>query len=309
MRAVAVGAAHVTMLCGPQGAPAADLLPGIDRVRVWAAPWVTETARPIDDALLAEFRALIAEEQPDEAVVLTSFHQSPLPLALLLRLAGVPRVSGASVDHPGSLLHVDVKKLGNVPDGGGWRYLGRQRGNRNRAATAARTGQRSAGRGALVGTAYVHTVIDDHSRVAYAEVHDDETAATAIGVLRRAVFVKEQGVPEALEWDEHDATALHVVALNGLGRAVATARLVAQAPGVGRVGRMAVDRALRGGGHGATVLRALEEAARARGDHDIVLHAQRSAQSFYAALGYVPHGEPFEEAGIALDPPSGATAA
>ncbi|MBO9048655.1 glycosyltransferase family 9 protein [Curtobacterium flaccumfaciens pv. flaccumfaciens] len=116
VRAVAAGAAHVTMLCGPQGAPAADLLPGIDWVRVWAAPWVTETARPIDDALLAEFRALIAEEQPDEAVVLTSFHQSPLPLALLLRLAGVPRVSGASVDHPGSLLDVRLRPGEDLPE-------------------------------------------------------------------------------------------------------------------------------------------------------------------------------------------------
>ncbi|MCS6546735.1 glycosyltransferase family 9 protein [Curtobacterium flaccumfaciens pv. flaccumfaciens] len=116
VRAVAAGAAHVTMLCGPQGAPAADLLPGIDRVRVWAAPWVTETARPIDDALLAEFRALIAEEQPDQAVVLTSFHQSPLPLALLLRLAGVPRVSGASVDHPGSLLDVRLRPGEDLPE-------------------------------------------------------------------------------------------------------------------------------------------------------------------------------------------------
>ncbi|WP_092387163.1 glycosyltransferase family 9 protein [Curtobacterium sp. YR515] len=116
VRAVAAGASHVTMLCGPQGAPAADLLPGVDRVRVWAAPWVTETARPIDDALLADFRALVAEEAPDEAVVLTSFHQSPLPVALLLRLAGVRRVSGASVDHPGSLLDVRLRPGEDLPE-------------------------------------------------------------------------------------------------------------------------------------------------------------------------------------------------
>ncbi|RZM02600.1 MAG: GNAT family N-acetyltransferase, partial [Variovorax sp.] len=65
------------------------------------------------------------------------------------------------------------------------------------------------------------------------------------------------------------------------------------------VGRMAVDRALRGGGHGTAMLRALEAAARARGDREIVLHAQRGAQAFYARQGYAPHGEPFEEAGIA----------
>jgi transposase InsO family protein len=110
----------------------------------------------------------------------------------LNRLSHVDRVTGDPVrryehSHPGSLLHVDVKKLGNVPDGGGWRYLGRQQGLKHRAATAARTGKRGYAGDAKVGTAYVHTVIDDHSRVAYAEVHDDETAATATAVLRRAV--------------------------------------------------------------------------------------------------------------------------
>lgn len=116
VRAVAAGASHVTLLCGPQGAPAGRLLPGVDSLRTWAAPWVTETARPIDDAVVDEFRALVAEERPDEAVVLTSFHQSPLPLALLLRLAGVRRVSGASVDHPGSLLDVRLRPGEDLPE-------------------------------------------------------------------------------------------------------------------------------------------------------------------------------------------------
>ncbi|WP_159931038.1 MULTISPECIES: IS481 family transposase, partial [Nocardia] len=87
--------------------------------------------------------------------------------------------------HAGSLIHVDVKKLGNIPAGGGWRFVGRVNGRRNRAATPGIT--RSRHRNPLLGTAFVHTVIDDHSRVAYAEIHDDETAETAIGVLRRAV--------------------------------------------------------------------------------------------------------------------------
>jgi len=86
---------------------------------------------------------------------------------------------------PGSLIHVDVKKLGNIPDGGGWRYVGRQQGSKNRNATA--TQRRSPHYNPIIGTAYVHTVIDDHSRVAYAEIHNDETAATAVGVLQRAV--------------------------------------------------------------------------------------------------------------------------
>ncbi len=108
----------------------------------------------------------------------------------LNRLSHVDRATGEPVRryehaYPGSLLHVDVKKLGNVPDGGGWRYVGRQQGGKNRAATPGKP--RSKGRDVLIGTAYVHTVIDDHSRVAYAEVHDDETGPTAVAVLRRAV--------------------------------------------------------------------------------------------------------------------------
>jgi transposase InsO family protein len=87
---------------------------------------------------------------------------------------------------PGALIHVDVKKLGNIPDGGGWRYVGRAQGYRNRSATAKKTGKRGYAGDLTVGTCFVHTVIDDYSRVAYAEIHDDEKAATAIAVLRRA---------------------------------------------------------------------------------------------------------------------------
>jgi transposase InsO family protein len=110
----------------------------------------------------------------------------------LNRLTHVDRATGEPIrryehEHPGSLIHVDVKKLGNIPDGGGWRYLGRRQGDQNRIATKARTGAQNSHHNAKVGTAYVHTVIDDHSRVAYAEIHDDETAVTAVGVLYRAV--------------------------------------------------------------------------------------------------------------------------
>ena len=82
-------------------------------------------------------------------------------------------------------MHVDVKKLGNIPDGGGWRYVVRQQGEKNRAATPGKP--RNKYRDPLMGKAYVHTVIDDHARVAYAEIHDDETALTATAVLVRAV--------------------------------------------------------------------------------------------------------------------------
>jgi transposase InsO family protein len=111
----------------------------------------------------------------------------------LNRLNRIDRVTGEQLrryehDHPGSLIHVDVTKFGNIPDGGGWRYTGRAQGKRNRAATVARTGApRSALGDPLLGRGFVHTVIDDHSRVAYAEICADEKAATAIGVLERAV--------------------------------------------------------------------------------------------------------------------------
>jgi transposase InsO family protein len=117
------------------------------------------------------------------------------------RLSRIDRVTGEPLrryehDHPGSLIHVDVTKFGNIPDGGGWRYVGKQQGDRNRAATVERTGApRSKTHGPLVGTAYLHTVIDDHSRVAYLEVCSDERAATAVRVLERAVaWFAERGV-------------------------------------------------------------------------------------------------------------------
>jgi YbgC/YbaW family acyl-CoA thioester hydrolase len=116
--------------------------------------------------------------------------------------------------------------------------------------------------------------------------------------LRRAVFVGEQGIPESEEWDAADATALHAVAINALGQAVGTGRLLAAEPGVGKIGRMAVHRALRGTGVGARVLAALIEAARTRGDHTLRLSAQRTAMGFYQRQGWQCVGEPYDEVGI-----------
>ena len=111
------------------------------------------------------------------------------------------RVRRCEWEHPGDLLHIDVKKLGNIPDGSGWRLVGRSQGQRNRTATA------PSGRGKdgtkNYGHAYVPTVVDDHSRVAYAEIHNDELAVTAAGVLRRAVpwFAARGGVVERVLTD------------------------------------------------------------------------------------------------------------
>jgi transposase InsO family protein len=102
----------------------------------------------------------------------------------LNRLSHIDRRTGEPIrryehKYAGSLIHVDVKKLGNIPDGGGWRFLGRAQGNRNRH-------RHHHARSPQIGTAFLHTVIDDHSRVAYVEIHNDEGKDTAIAVLRRA---------------------------------------------------------------------------------------------------------------------------
>lgn len=116
--------------------------------------------------------------------------------------------------------------------------------------------------------------------------------------LRQEVFVEEQHIPVLLEWDESDAAALHAVAYNGLDQPVATGRLLAQAQGTGKVGRMAVKRVLRGSELGRDILRVLLDAAAQRGDAEILLHAQRSAQPFYEKSGFTVRGDPFDEAGI-----------
>jgi YbgC/YbaW family acyl-CoA thioester hydrolase len=130
------------------------------------------------------------------------------------------------------------------------------------------------------------------------ETGDWAALGEGAGALRRAVFIEEQNIPESLEWDENDAVVLHAVARNRLGQVIATGRLLHAEDGVSHIGRMAVHRNLRSGGHGAAVVRVLEEAAKARGDREVALNAQRSAERFYARLGYAVHGEGFEEAGI-----------
>jgi transposase InsO family protein len=116
------------------------------------------------------------------------------------RLSHIDRVTGEPARRyersvPGELIHVDVTKFGNIPDRGGWRFVGIEQGWANRRATRDRTGIRSRKYQPKVGTCFVHTVIDDYTRLAYAECHDDEKAITAAGVLYRAVaWFAERGV-------------------------------------------------------------------------------------------------------------------
>jgi ADP-heptose:LPS heptosyltransferase len=114
IRAVAAGADHVTLLCGPRGAAAAALLPGVDAVIVRRAEWIDPDAPPPDRADLDAYIDAIAAVRADAAAVLTSFHQSPLPSAFVLRLAGVSRIAAISEDFPGSLLDHRLPDPGDV---------------------------------------------------------------------------------------------------------------------------------------------------------------------------------------------------
>lgn len=106
VRAVAAGAGRVTLLCGPRGRAAAELLPGVDQVVVEHAAWIDAQPERITRKAMDSLVDRLTDLEVDQAAILTSFHQSPLPLALLLRMAGVPIIAAVSVDYPGSLLDV-----------------------------------------------------------------------------------------------------------------------------------------------------------------------------------------------------------
>jgi YbgC/YbaW family acyl-CoA thioester hydrolase len=118
------------------------------------------------------------------------------------------------------------------------------------------------------------------------------------GAIRSAVFIEEQKIPAEMEWDEADEGCVHAVAVNRFGFPLATGRLLQHVPGVAKIGRMAVVQAMRGSRVGRSVLDALMQAARERGDHEALLHAQMSAAPFYLRSGFSVRGEPFDEAGI-----------
>lgn len=116
--------------------------------------------------------------------------------------------------------------------------------------------------------------------------------------IREEVFIREQQIPADMERDEADAGCVHAVAYNLLGAVVGTGRLLAHAPGVAKIGRMAVRQAVRGSGVGRALLASLLQAAQDRGDHEVMLHAQHSAVAFYRSAGFSSRGPEFEEAGI-----------
>jgi ADP-heptose:LPS heptosyltransferase len=109
VRAVAAAGAQVTVLCSTRGRPAAQLLPGVHATRVFDAPWILADSPPVRTGDLVRITAALRAARYDEAIVLTSHHQCPLPLALLLRLAGVPRIAAVSEEYPGGLLDLRIR--------------------------------------------------------------------------------------------------------------------------------------------------------------------------------------------------------
>ena len=140
---------------------------------------------------------------------------------------------------------------------------------------------------------------------------DIAVAATAedmetVHAIRREVFVDEQNVPEEEEWDELDATSVHLLARDPDGTPLGTGRLIhgPQAlaltgrEGAVLLGRLAVLKRARGTGLGVALVRAIEDEGRARGATELELHSQVHALGFYARLGYVAEGPEYLDGGI-----------
>src|SRR5258707_617574 len=121
-----------------------------------------------------------------------------------------------------------------------------------------------------------------------------EQARAHASRIRFRVFVEEQGVPREIELDAHDAQCIHAVAFDERGTAVGTGRLLPDA----HIGRMAVLEERRRHGIGSLPLNRLIDAARERGDKEVLLSAQIHAVAFYRSHGFETAGEIYEEAGI-----------
>ena len=132
----------------------------------------------------------------------------------------------------------------------------------------------------------------------YIEIGEWALMQAPAQAVRSAVFVLEQGIAPEDEWDADDATALHAVLFDVNGQALGNARLLQPSATVAKVGRMAVLKDARGNGYGARLLQALIRCARQRSHKEVRLSAQRTAEGFYAAHGFVAVGEPFDEVGI-----------
>jgi predicted GNAT family N-acyltransferase len=130
-------------------------------------------------------------------------------------------------------------------------------------------------------------------------VQSEQEMADALSV-RKIVFIEEQEVPADLEIDEHDqpdSGTIHFVAYKA-DTPVGASRLRPYTPGVGKVERVAVNKSERGTGLGRQIMLVMEDTAQKQGFQSLKLNAQTHAQPFYEKLGYEPHGDVFDEAGI-----------
>lgn len=116
VRAVAAGHDRVTMLVGPRGRAAAELLAGVDEILEWQAPWVDFDAPELTASHAEALVKQLHDIGPARMYIFTSFHQSPLPLALLARMAGVPWVGAICVDYPGTLLDLRHHVADGIPE-------------------------------------------------------------------------------------------------------------------------------------------------------------------------------------------------
>ena len=133
----------------------------------------------------------------------------------LNRLRWMDRPTGRVIrryekDSPGQLIHIDIKKLGRIPDGGGWRALGREQGRRNSGSYRRYDGTGT--RRHSLGYDYIHAAVDDHSRLAYVEVLDNEKATTAVGFTQRATawFAGHGIIVEAVMTDNGSCYRSHL---------------------------------------------------------------------------------------------------
>jgi ADP-heptose:LPS heptosyltransferase len=116
LRAVAAGCDEAVLLAGPNGHDAAGLLPGVADVLVWRCPWIDSAPQPVDSDDVERLVARVRSLQVEAALVFTSFHQSALPTALLLRLADVPWIGAISDDYPGALLDLRHRIDDDIPE-------------------------------------------------------------------------------------------------------------------------------------------------------------------------------------------------
>ena len=219
VRAVAACARRVTFLCGRRGRAAAELLPGVDAVVEHTAPWIDPDPEPVDRhatlALVDELAALGL----DEAIVLTSFHQSALPLALLLRLAGVPRIGAISDDYPGSLLDVrhrvaddvhEVERMLSLAGAVGYRL---PEGDDGRLAV-----KRSASGSVLPADSQPYVVVHPGASVPARAWAPERHAALVEALVARGRHVVVTGGPEETELTRRVAGARRAEVLDLGGR-------------------------------------------------------------------------------------------